>query len=264
MCKYCVLHGSGRRWFLNAENYARKHFSDEERKELALVYLKNEKGTPFALRYSLAFRLYQRLLEMDILSKFLRKKANSLLEYYHFGQVLSPDEASAAIEVAKHAAIIDCWCRARQSGNREPYCLGIGAFSDFAESIGNFEGRQLSAGEAREFLQKMHSQNCYHSIWTLKTPFLYTICSCDARYCWGYRGRFKYGVEQALLRGHYHSSTRAEKCSGCKACVDNCPFRARILEEGIARVDIDRCMGCGLCMDKCEQDAITLRERENA
>jgi Pyruvate/2-oxoacid:ferredoxin oxidoreductase delta subunit len=239
-----------------------RHFSDRERRELALVFLKDEKRTPLALKYSLAFQLYPRFLEIDFLRDFLRRRVNSLLEYYNFGQILSLDEASAVIEVAKHVGVIDCWCRRRHSGDSEPYCLAIGAFSDFAEGIGSFKS-QLSIEEAKEFLRRMHSQNYFHSIWTLKTPFLSTICSCDLIYCWGYRGRFKYGIEQALLRGHYYSTTNAEKCIGCKACIENCPFQARILKEGIAYVDVDKCMGCGLCVDKCEQAAITLKENIN-
>ncbi len=263
MCRYCVLHGSGRRWFLNAENYASKHFGDEERRELAKIYLKNEKQTPFALKYSIAFRLYPQLLEMNIpfFSQYLRVKAKHLLEHYHFGQVLSPEEALDAVEVAGHTALIDCWCRARQSRHRELYCLGVGAFSDFAESL-NFKSRDLSIEETRKFLQEMHSKHCYHSIWTLKTPFLYTICSCDARYCWGYRGRFRCGVEQALIKGHCYSTTDSKKCSGCGACVYSCLFQARALIEGIAMADDEKCMGCGLCKAKCEQNAIKLREHE--
>jgi len=53
-----------------------------------------------------------------------------------------------------------------------------------------------------------------------------------------------------------------EKCTGCGACIDVCPFGSLSLDgKGIAIVD-ETCTGCGACLDVCPVEALTLPERE--
>jgi len=50
-----------------------------------------------------------------------------------------------------------------------------------------------------------------------------------------------------------------EKCIGCGACVDVCPFDALSMEGDIAVVN-DKCTLCRACLDVCPVDAISLPE----
>lgn len=45
LCKYCIEHGQGRKWYLNLRNYAKELVEEEpERRELIIEYLKGYEG----------------------------------------------------------------------------------------------------------------------------------------------------------------------------------------------------------------------------
>ena len=48
-----------------------------------------------------------------------------------------------------------------------------------------------------------------------------------------------------------------DKCIGCGKCVEICPYKLRVLEEGKSFVDSNKCVGCGRCVDACPQGAIS-------
>ncbi|HPO16201.1 MAG TPA: 4Fe-4S binding protein [Candidatus Hydrogenedentes bacterium] len=51
----------------------------------------------------------------------------------------------------------------------------------------------------------------------------------------------------------------ADKCGGCKSCVEVCPTESiTINEDGKAVVDPDSCGECGACVDECPNEAINL------
>jgi nitrogen-specific signal transduction histidine kinase/iron only hydrogenase large subunit-like protein len=42
-----------------------------------------------------------------------------------------------------------------------------------------------------------------------------------------------------------------ERCTGCFACIRNCPVKAIRIHEGLAEVVRDRCIDCGNCINVC-------------
>ncbi|MFH1033924.1 MAG: electron transfer flavoprotein subunit alpha [Pseudomonadota bacterium] len=54
-----------------------------------------------------------------------------------------------------------------------------------------------------------------------------------------------------------------DKCSGCGACVDACPFEALGLEGDKARVN-ESCTLCGTCLDVCPEGALAMEEVSRA
>jgi len=55
------------------------------------------------------------------------------------------------------------------------------------------------------------------------------------------------------------ASVDTEKCIGCGACVDACPFGALVLVDDVVMVT-DKCTACGACLDVCPLMALSLPE----
>ncbi len=49
-----------------------------------------------------------------------------------------------------------------------------------------------------------------------------------------------------------------EKCTGCEACVEECPSEAISMVNDKAVVDSDTCIDCGVCVDSCPAEAISM------
>jgi DNA-directed RNA polymerase subunit D len=50
-----------------------------------------------------------------------------------------------------------------------------------------------------------------------------------------------------------------EACTGCKKCVEVCPRKILILEDGKAKArNIEECSLCKLCVEECESEAIAV------
>lgn len=47
-------------------------------------------------------------------------------------------------------------------------------------------------------------------------------------------------------------------CLGLGSCVRACPFDAIVIEQGVARINIDRCKGCGKCVSECPKSIIKM------
>jgi NAD-dependent dihydropyrimidine dehydrogenase PreA subunit len=48
-------------------------------------------------------------------------------------------------------------------------------------------------------------------------------------------------------------------CSGCEACVEQCPVEALSMGEDIPEVDRESCIACFCCQEICPEKAITLQ-----
>jgi ferredoxin len=49
-----------------------------------------------------------------------------------------------------------------------------------------------------------------------------------------------------------------EKCTGCEACVSECPSEAIAMADAKACVSDDACIDCGVCVDACPVEAISM------
>ena len=47
-------------------------------------------------------------------------------------------------------------------------------------------------------------------------------------------------------------------CTACGKCLEVCPPRAIVLEDGSARIDDEFCEECGFCAAECKAKAIVI------
>jgi len=56
-------------------------------------------------------------------------------------------------------------------------------------------------------------------------------------------------------------SIDVQTCTGCEACIPQCPFGALSMDKGVAIVN-EKCTFCGACVEVCPTNAITLEKEE--
>lgn len=54
----------------------------------------------------------------------------------------------------------------------------------------------------------------------------------------------------------YFISIDEDVCSGCKVCIDLCPYQAIHIEQKTAKANEAQCKGCGVCVSSCPAGAI--------
>ncbi|MFC1630969.1 FAD-binding protein [Candidatus Omnitrophota bacterium] len=55
-----------------------------------------------------------------------------------------------------------------------------------------------------------------------------------------------------------------DKCTGCKLCIQSCPFTAIAIKETLAVIDLNKCTLCGACLEACKFSAIELTKEPAA
>ncbi len=56
-------------------------------------------------------------------------------------------------------------------------------------------------------------------------------------------------------KGREVAEVISKKCSGCQACLGECPVGAIDIVDGVAKVDPEKCIGCGKCVMICPTEA---------
>jgi NAD-dependent dihydropyrimidine dehydrogenase PreA subunit len=283
MCHYCVQHGEGQKYFLNAKNYATKMYR-LKRKEVAKKAEEAEKerkekegGVSLAPGAPVDLDLMLAELVKDVADAtgvdvdkvpMLRKKAEHFLSNYHYNQVVTLDEALAITDITYPIALMQCVCRRESRGMYEKgeaqYCfaLGVGLYK-WERWPETYRGITfITPGEAKERLRWFNKRGCVHSITTFYTPYIGGLCNCELPACLAIRGRLGYGLS-TMVKGEYVAKPITERCTGCGDCIMRCQFGAMAFSPSRNKVNIDlqKCFGCGLCVTQCRREAIELVER---
>lgn len=271
MCQFCVEHGEGNRWYLNAQNYSYDLQSDMRRREYVVDFVRRFDSTRASA-----------IAGMELLGRMpgpverLGKAALSKrMQRHHFGQPVPIEECEQIFDIATSITVIPCICRMHAPHTpaeelcvlvtTQPMetCLAEG-FADYASGPDLDDFHVIEKRAAMELLRDCEHRGLMHSVWTFETPFAAAICNCNlASGCMAMR--LTKGYEMKLMwRGEWVALAETEKCTACGRCAAACPFEA-IAKTGAGTFAprVEDCWGCGVCRAHCSRDAIRLVDRRS-
>ena len=123
----------------------------------------------------------------------------------------------------------------------------------------------VSADEAIRHFREMDKQGLIHTIWTLQTPFIASVCNCDPVHCSAMYTTVKAAHTSTLFMADFIAEIDESKCVGCRRCKMACQYGALEYSAALGKMQVNpaRCIGCGTCRTQCGAKAITLVDRES-
>ncbi len=281
MCDWCMKHGAGGKWYLNAKNYSNElaeainaqEYLKEQWKAFEMVYIRRIMGiTSIDLGYKLQLPIIGRILRWSA-ERMIHsegKHRNPVRADGHFGQVIPLEEAKIILGNLAAEPIIEnyCMCRWMQRGIKEACCINFGLLSGVIEKLPRFIPKdtkyRLDREEAIARIEEHNKKGYVATVWFQPVPYINAICSCENPECGGLRLRNDFGLH-TVYKGEYVAEVDPDRCQACGTCVTKCQFGALRLVHSLKRVivDINKCFGCGVCRHACKYDAINLVPREN-
>src|SRR6266567_4879515 len=123
MCEFCLKHGEGEKWYLQAKNYSEDLLSDLRR----LKFLE-QFANPDALQREMTKMddVFGRVRKMPwfIRSLFTRMITGNMKKV-HFGQVVPMEDIEQIFELTNSIVRVACVCRQSTLGQEKRYCYGI-------------------------------------------------------------------------------------------------------------------------------------------
>ena len=267
MCEFCTQHGEGKKWYLNVKNYAIELLNDLNRKNLIRNSYRIivKEGNKSVSRLENIFRKKKKKPER--IAQVYTKQMKST----HFGQVLPMEDVFKILSFSNSIVRMACGCSWEVGKKEKRCCFGISyGPPDWYQDVDlSYFGHpyvarleSLKKEEAIQCIQELDRKGLVHSVWTFQTPFIGTICNCDRTSCLAMRTTV--GLKMSgMFRAENVAIIDAEKCSGCQACIEICPFEA-VEYSGTDKkcsVDVKKCFGCGICRNICIEKAIFLINR---
>jgi len=271
MCEFCHQHGEGKKWYLNASNYAEDLLSDLRRRKFITRFFETPERIAKGDRALSALDLLP-----DFLWKNVRTQITAKHRISHFGQVVPIEDVERILALTTSVVRLACICRHVAFGKERRYCFGVsmepggGGIAKIMREIDasylvgpETSGLEsLSRTEALSRIRETEGEGNCHTVWTFITPFLAGICNCSLPGCYAMKTTVTH-KSPVFFRGEYVAAVDPAACSGCGQCVKLCPFKAFEPWKKKAKAVIDgrRCYGCGICRSVCARDAISLRDR---
>jgi ferredoxin len=287
MCLWCHQHGDrDHKWYENLDNYMfDRVFPEEAAREKA----KEEMVATFS-------QTEWRYTEPEFIRNqaFLQDRADN-----GFGsQIITKQEMLHILQLADEATkredsmmvVGHCPCRLVYEGVRDYVCIGFGMPVTMSMAVGygrlpkegltEYGGEEwrnlrrdlrkgvkvpLKLDEAEEMIDEWEARGLWHIVMSRgRLPLIEAICNCEKRYCTYWMNRFRSGVPEYVLKGHFVARVHPDACVSCGACWDKCQFGAIHYSITSDNLDIDPtlCVGCGLCASACSSEAIAMAPRE--
>ena len=271
MCEFCVKHGEGEKWYLQAKNYSDDLLSDIRRRRFIEEFVSEPEGLA---------RDARRLDRLEKLPGFIKGMVGRIvtrrMKKVHFGQVVPIEEINQIFGFVNSIVRMACMCRHVTLGKEKRYCYGISLAPDggtLAEVFGGLDKsflngpdntglETLTKDEAISAIRAHEHEGLCHTVWSMHTPFICGICNCDRSDCLAMHATVTHAIP-VMFRGEYVAEIAPEECAGCRECMRVCQFGAVTYSPSNKKAVIDQrwCYGCGVCRSACKKNAIRLEER---
>jgi Pyruvate/2-oxoacid:ferredoxin oxidoreductase delta subunit len=271
MCEFCMQHGEGKKWYLQAKNYSDDLLSDIRRRKFI---------QEFFVDPSHLARDVEKLERLDRAPRFIRSMVRGMvsrrMKPIHYGQVVPIEEVEQILGFAGSVVRVACICRHVTLGKEKRYCYGIslapdgGAFGEvirglspsFLSGPDNRGLEVLTPAEAIAAIRGHEDEGLCHTVWTFVAPFIGGLCNCDRADCLAMRSTVSHAVP-VMFRAEWVAAVDPSLCSGCRSCMRSCQFGAigYSASEEKAVIDQHACYGCGICRTPCTKKAIRLEPR---
>jgi len=271
MCQFCHQHGEGKKWYLQAKNYADDLLSDARRREMIRGFFKDDGEH---LREQVE-SLEQLARAPRIVRSLIGPLVTRTQKRQHFGQVVPIEEVEKILDMVNQVVRVACICRRVTRGEDARYCFGVTLSPDisrltelvddsFLQGPDGTELEVMDKADALQFMRDAEPDGVLHSVWTFVTPFIGGICNCDRSDCIAMRSTVTLGAK-VMFRAEYVAEVDWDKCTGCRRCMQVCQFGALGFSATAHKVIVDQqaCYGCGVCRAVCQQDAMRLVERSS-
>lgn len=269
MCEFCIKHGEGKKWYLRAKNY-----SIELAEELKVKEAAAEFGSNFPRNMDMGWRLLKFIKKTPKFLQNMTRQIHSMWQKkMHYGQIIPIEDVEEIFKKMSTIVRLPCLCREYNTSDKNPrYCMGITMDpirKDYADTVDHtFYGgpdlhglEYLTFDEVMKLEHEYEKQGLIHTVWTLKTPFVVSICNCNILTCTAFQLRQE--NLRVMFKAEYVAIVDPDLCKGCRACMENCHFDAIQYNDETKKIMIDpaKCTGCGICRAKCPTGAISLIDR---
>ncbi len=272
MCEFCVQHGDGKAWYLQAENYVADLESDLERRDFMIDFVQSfSERQPGRLR---TMRLLDRI--PTPLSAIAKKQVTARQKKNHFGQPVPIEECEQILEFATSVVRLPCVCRTAAGTPDNGYCLAVTvgpvggalkeAFAGYESGPDTGAFQNLTKEETLEVLRQCEREGLMHSVWTFMSPMIAAICNCSLESgCMAMATTVGHDIK-TMWRGESIIEFDETTCTSCGACDRKCPFGALSFDRKEKRlsVDLGACYGCGTCRAACSASALRLIPRSTS
>jgi Pyruvate/2-oxoacid:ferredoxin oxidoreductase delta subunit len=271
MCEFCLKHGEGEKWYLQAKNYSDDLLSDVRRRRFIEEIISDPEALSRGARSIDRLTKAPRLIR-SIVSRIITRRMKKI----HFGQVVPIEEIGQILGFTNSVVRLACTCRSFTLGKEKRYCYGVSIAPDGGKLAEIFRGldnsflsgpdgdrfETLTRDEAIAAFHAHEQEGLCHTVWTFHTPFIAGICNCDRSDCLAMRTTVTHAIP-VMFRAEYVAGITHEDCSGCRECLRVCQFGAITYSASNKKAVIDKrwCYGCGVCRSACKKNAIHLEER---
>ncbi|MDD5680149.1 MAG: 4Fe-4S ferredoxin [Candidatus Omnitrophica bacterium] len=269
MCEFCVKHGEGKKWYLNAKNYSDDLLNDIRRRKITISHFYWVDRT-----YKQYFNFFKNLpLHIPLIQATVKAVLKSTFQYVHWGQVVPIEDVKRILAITNSITRVPCVCRMSTKKKEERVCflismnpgkMGIADIIDQSyfggPDIAKFEG--VTREWAVSFFKESEKKGMIHTVWALKAPFVGTLCNCD--YSTGCIPMLMLTeIVPVMFKSEYIACIDKNLCVGCQECSKVCQFKAVLFDKKDKKsmVDKTRCYGCGICRRACKNTAIILTDR---